>query len=204
LNGVPASTSRNGWSDAFVRFAMNLYGAPPLRGKEFGAYRSTATVDTIVGAGLAVRMPTGNYEKDKLLNLGQNRFVFRPQLGVTHVRGKWITELTSELAFFTKNDEFYNGNTREQDPLYIIYGHLIYTFKPGQWTSVSVGYDYGGENSISGVDKDDRQQNIGWKLSYAHPINRSLGIKFSYLGTRTEESTGFDSDTLAGILTFMW
>jgi hypothetical protein len=204
LDGAPASTTRNGLSDTFVRVAVNLHGAPPLRGKAFGAYRSNATVDTIVGAGLTVRMPTGDYEKDKLLNLGQNRFAFRPQLGITHTSGKWISELTGEAAFFTKNDEFFDGNTREQEPLYILHGHLIHTYKPGQWASVSVGYDYGGENTINGEDKDDRKQDIAWKLSYAHPINRALGIKVSYLGTRTQETTGFDSNTLAGSLTFMW
>ena len=70
LDGVLASTSRNGWSDTFVRVAMNLYGAPPIRGKEFGAYRSNVNIETIVGAALTVRLPTGNYLEDKLLNIG--------------------------------------------------------------------------------------------------------------------------------------
>jgi len=183
---------------------MNLYGTPPLRGKEFGAYRSNVTVETIVGTALTVRMPTGSYQKDRLLNLGQNRFAFRPQLGIMHTGGKWTTELTGEVAFYTKNDEFFNGNTLEQEPVYIVHGHLIHTFKPGQWVSISAGYDYGGENRLNGVDKDDTKQNIGWMLSYAHPINRSLGIKVSYLGTRTQESTGFDSNTLAASLSFLW
>lgn len=204
LDGVPASTSRNGLSDTFVRVAMNLYGAPPLRGKEYGTYRSNVNIETIVGTGLTVRMPTGNYQEDKLLNLGQNRFAFRPQLGIMHTRGKWTTELTGEVAFYTKNDEFVNDNTLEQKPLYIVHGHLIHTFKPGQWASISVGYDYGGENRLNGVDKDDTQKNIGWKLSYAHPINRALGVKITYLGTRTQESTGLDSDTLAVNMSFVW
>ena len=204
LNGVPASTSRNGLSDTFVRVAMNLYGAPPLRGKEFGAYRSNVNIETIVGGALTVRMPTGNYQEDKLLNLGQNRFAFRPHFGIMHTRGKWTTELTGEVAFYTKNDEFFNGNTLEQKPLYIVHGHLIYTFKPGQWASISAGYDYGGENRLNGIDKDDTKQNIGWKLSYAYPINRSSGLKLSYLGIRTQESVGFDSETLALSMSFLW
>ncbi len=204
LDGVPGSTSRNGLSDTFVRVAMNLYGAPPLRGKEFGTYRSNVNIETIVGAALTVRMPTGNYLEDKLVNLGQNRFAFRPQLGIMHNRGKWTTELTGEVAFYTKNDEFFNGNTLEQKPLYIVHGHLIHTFKPGQWASISAGYDHGGENRLNGVDKDDTKQNIGWKLSYAHPINRALGINVFYLGTRTQKSTGSDSDTLVVSMSFVW
>jgi len=204
LNGVPTSTSRNGLADTFVRVAVNLYGAPPLRGKEFGAYRSNVNAETIVGVALAVRVPTGSYQEDKLINLGQNRFAFRPQLGIMHTWGKWTTELTGEVAFYTKNDEFFNGNTLEQKPLYILHSHIIYTFKPGQWASLSAGYDYGGENKINGVDKDDTIQDIGLKLSYSHPLNRYLGVKVSYLGTRTQESTGADSDTLAVSMSFVW
>jgi hypothetical protein len=55
---------------------MNLYGAPPLSGKDYAAYRAKMDVETIVGAGLAVRLPTGQYMDDKLINLGENRFVF--------------------------------------------------------------------------------------------------------------------------------
>ena len=197
LEGTPASTSRNGLSDTFVRVAINLFGAPPLRGKKFGAYRANKNIETIVGAALVVRLPTGNYQKDEPINLGQNRFSFRPQLGIMHTRGKWSTELTGEAAFYTTNDEFFNGNTLEQKPLYIVHGHLIHTFKPGLWASISIGYDHGGENTLNGVDKNDTKQNIGWKLSFAYPIDRTSGLKISYIGTRTQESVGFDSETLA-------
>jgi hypothetical protein len=204
LEGVLASTSRDGLADTFVRVAMNLYGAPPLRGKEFGAYRSAVDVETTVGVALNVRLPTGNYLDDKILNIGQNRYVFRPQMGVMHTRGKWSTELTGEVAFHSENDDFFNGSKLEQKPLYILHGHLIYTFKPGQWVSASAGYDYGGENKINGVSQDDRLKNTGWKLSYSHPINRAVGIKVFYLGTRTHESVGLNSDTLAVSTSFVW
>lgn len=204
LDGTFASTSREGLSDTFVRVAMNLYGAPPLRGKEFGAYRSEVKVETTVGIAINVRLPTGNYLDDKLLNIGKNRFAIRPQLGVMHTSGKWSAELTGEVAFYTKNNDFFNGKTLEQKPLYIIHGHLIHTFKRGHWVSVSAGYDYGGENKIDGVSQNDILQNIGWKVSYAHPINRAVGIKLFYLGTQTQESTGLDSDTFAVSTSFVW
>jgi hypothetical protein len=204
LNGAPASTSRSGWSDTFVRLAVNLYGAPPLRGKEFMAYRSGVKAETIVGMGLVVRLPTGEYMEDKLINLGQNRVAFRPQLGINHTRGKWTAEVTGEVAFYTDNDEFFNGNKLEQKPVYIIHGHLIHTFRPGLWVSGSVGYDYGGESKINGVNKDDNKQDIGWGLSFAYPINRHAGFKATYVGSRKLESTGLDTDTLIASLSFSW
>ncbi|MBW0147181.1 transporter [Marinobacter arenosus] len=204
VNGVPASTSRVGWSDTLVRVAMNVYGAPPLRGQEFARYRATAGRETIVGVGLVLRLPTGGYEEDKLLNLGENRFVFRPQLGVIHSRGNWTTELTGEVALHAENDDFFNGNSLEQEPLYFVHGHLIYSLGPGQWAGISLGYNHGGESRINGVDQDDVRQNVGWKLSYAHPVTPVSGLKVSYVGSRTEETTGFDAETLVVDLSFAW
>jgi Putative MetA-pathway of phenol degradation len=204
VNGVAAETSRSGWSDTFVRLAVNLYGAPPLRGKEFAAYRSDMTTETIVGLAFAARLPTGEYIEDKLINLGQNRYAFRPQLGVVHTRGKWTAETTGEVAFYTENDKFFSSNTREQKARYFIHSHLTYTFRPGFWVGAGVGYDTGGENSINGIDKDDKRQNIGWAFNLAYPINRYSGISFAYIGTRTQESVGFDSDTLSAALSLAW
>lgn len=204
LNGVSASTSRDGLTDSFLRFAVNLYGAPPLKGKAFANYRSDTDVDTIFGMALVVRLPTGEYMNDKLINLGGNRFAFRPQLGVIHNRGKWTAEITGEVAFYTENDEFYNNTTREQEPLYIIQNHLTYTFRPGLWVCASVGYDYGGENSINGIDKNDTTQNIAWAFSFSYPINRNAGIKVAYISSHTQELVGFDSDTIAAGIAFSW
>lgn len=204
LEGVPASVSRSGWSDTFLRMAVNLYGAPPLSGKEFAAYRSGVKVDTIVGMALVVRLPTGDYMDDKLINLGNNRFTFRPQLGINHTWGKWTAEATGEVAFYTANDEFFNGNKLEQEPTYIVHGHLFYAFRPGLSLGAGVGYDYGGENRVNGVDKDDKKQDIAWALRFSYPINRQTGIKVAYIGSRKQESTGLDSDTLAASLSFAW
>jgi hypothetical protein len=204
LDGVPATASREGISDTFVRFAVNLYGSPPLKGKEFAAYRAGKDSDTIVGIGLAVRLPTGHYLDDKLLNLGGNRFVFRPQLGVSHLWGKWTTEVTADLAFFTDNDEFWDGNKLEQDPLFVMHGHIIYTFRPGLWLGASVGFDTGGTSKVNGNNKDDEKQSIGWGVSGAYPINRHLGVKLAYLNIRTQESTGVDPDSFLVSLSYMW
>jgi hypothetical protein len=204
VDGVPSAIERSGWSDTFVRFAINLYGAPPLRGKEFGAYRAKIKNETIVGAGLAVRLPTGDYMDDKLINLGQNRFAFRPQIGVVHNRDKWTTEVTAEVAFYTDNDDFFNGKKLEQEPLLFTQAHLIRRLRPGESLNLSLGYNYGGERTVDGVDKNDRSQNTGWALKYAYPISSQSGINIAYISSRTHETTGSDTETLAFALAFAW
>ena len=204
LNGKSAKVTRRGFSDTFLRFATNLYGAPPLNVKEYAAYRKNLDTETIVGLGLVIRLPTGEYMDDKLINLGQNRFVFRPQLGVLQKWGKWTAELTGEVAIYTNNNDFFNGNRLEQEPLYIIHGHLIHTFRPGLWAGVSVGYDYGGESRINEIDKNDRRQDIGFAFNFAYPFNRYSGIKDGYIRTRTQESVGNDTDTLTASVSVLW
>jgi hypothetical protein len=204
VDGVPSSIKRNGLSDSVLRFAINLYGAPPLEGKEFSAYRAKVDVETIVGTALVVQLPTGDYMDDKLINLGTNRFTFRPQFGVVHNRGKWSMELTGAVWLYTDNDDFFNGNKFEQDPYYTIQTHLIYTFRPGFWTAASAGYGYGGESTVSGVEKNDRRETLAWALSFGFPITRQLGVKVIYLATRSQKSIGQDTDSIGGAFSILW
>ena len=204
VDGVPSSITRSGLADSVLRFAINLYGAPPLEGKEFAAYRAKTNVETIVGTALVVQLPTGDYMDDKLINLGTNRFTFRPQFGVVHNRGKWSLELTGAVWLYTDNNDFFNGNKLEQDPYYTIQTHLIYTFHPGFWTAASAGYGYGGKSTISGEEKNDLRENLAWALSFGFPITRQLGVKFIYLVTRSQESIGQDTDSIGAAFSIFW
>ena len=56
LAGEPASAHRSGMADPVVRVAMNLLGAPPLKGKDFAVYRASRNVETSVGLALAVHL----------------------------------------------------------------------------------------------------------------------------------------------------
>lgn len=204
VDGVPKSVRRGGLSDSVMRFAINLYGAPPLKGEEFAAYRAKVDVETIVGTALVVQLPTGEYKDDKLINLGTNRYTFRPQLGVVHNRGKWSMELTGEVYIYTDNNDFFNGNKREQDPLYTLQTHLVYTFRPGLWAAAGAGNGYGGESTVNGEEKNDRRVNLAWKFSFGYPITRQFGVKVDYLGIRSQKSTGQDSDSIGAALSVFW
>ena len=129
--------------------------------------------------GLVLQLPTGQYYDDKLINLGNNRFMIRPQLGAVHNFGKWSAELTTQAWVFTDNEEFFNGKRLEQDPVYSADAHLIYTFRPGLWLAGSVGYLGGGVTAVNGVSSDNDQSNIGWGLALGLPISRAIGVKLN-------------------------
>ena len=197
LAGERASTERQGLADPRLRLSVNFMGAPALKGKAFQAYRAAHTINTVVGGALAVRLPLGEYKQDKLLNLGENRFVFRPQLGFVHTRGHWSYELTGSVFLYTENDEFFGNKKREQDPLYAVQTHLIYTSPQRWWVSLSGAHDRGGESKINGGKKDDQRRDLLYGISAGLSIGSRSSAKLAYVGSRTDEAVGKDTDSFA-------
>ena len=189
LQGEPARAQRQGLADPRFRFSILLYGGPAMDRQQFA---QTKQSNTTVGFGLSVVAPLGDYIDDRLINLGQNRWIIRPQLGVTHTRGKWTAELTGSVFFYGENDRFFQGQRLENDPLYAVQGHLIYTFRPGLWASISSAYGEGAEPTVDGVPREAETRNWLNAVSLGIPISRTQGIKLSYVFTRTQVPFGAD------------
>lgn len=204
IAGEPAQVSREGWVDPMVRFAVNLYGAPPLEGKAYAEYRAAQKTETIVGVGLVAQFPLGEYFDEKLINLGNNRYSFRPQFGVVHNRGKWGFELTASTWFFTDNDDFFGGLKREQKPFYTIQGHAEYHILPRLWISSGLAFGIGQESTVDGDHKDDRKENLIYAASIGYAVTRNFGLKLGYLGTTALADTGIDFDSVIVGATFIW
>src|SRR5688572_28785574 len=77
--GEPAEAHRFGLGDPRLRLAMNLVGAPAMTPAEFASYHQ----GTIVGASITVAAPLGEYDPTKLINLGTNRWSFKPEVGLS-------------------------------------------------------------------------------------------------------------------------
>jgi hypothetical protein len=157
-----------------------------------------ASSNTVVGVAVKVVVPFGEYFEDKLLNLGHNRIVVRPQLGVLHTRGKWSYELTGSLFLYGDNDEFYNGSQLKQDTLYALQGHVIHNFyKPGYWAALSAGYGWDGQSTINGNKVNDSRRLFLSALAVGVPIAGNQSIKLAYVRTRTNVPTGADLDVFS-------
>lgn len=197
LDGVPRTVDRRGPADPRLRLSVNFLGSPALRGDEFLAYHASHPVNTVAGAALAVTLPLGEYQNDKLLNLGNNRFAITPQLGVVHTRGPWSYELTGSASFFTDNSEFFVEHTRGQDPLFAVQAHVVYAASGGWWTSLSVAYDWGGESIIDGVATGDNREDLLYGIAAGFAIDRRLSVQIAYVANRTRKAIGTDTDNLA-------
>jgi hypothetical protein len=204
LDGEYASRRRDGLSDPQLRISMNVYGAPALSGREYAEYRRNNPVNTTVGAALSVTLPLGQYNRDWLINLGANRYVIRPQIGVLHQRHNWQFEVTGSVFLFQDNDDFFQGTRLEQDPLWFIQGHAIYGFKPGWWVSFSGGYAYGGEAYVNAVAKDNDARSNYWALSLGLQLSARQSLKFAYLTSDTHIRAGVNKDALVAAWSINW
>ncbi len=204
LAGTPARVHRKGWADPAVRFTLNLYGAPPVEARHFAAYKAEHDSQTIVGVGISVQVPLGEYFDDKLINLGTNRFTIRPQLGVVHERGNWKLEFTGSTWIYTDNDDFFGDNKLANEPFYTIQGHAQYHLLPTLWAAAGLAYGNGARSTVSGDRKDDRKENLVYSASVGYSLTRTLGIKVGYLGTSGLARTGIDFDSVIVSATFFW
>jgi len=177
--------------DPLLRVSVNLYGAPSMSLREFASYRQ----DVIVGVSLRVSAPWGQYDPSRLVNLGTNRWIFKPEIGVSKATGPWTLEVKGGATFFTVNDDFYGGKRREQDPIYSLGAHAIHSFASGSWASVDATYFTGGRTTIDGVLSNDLLQNWRVGATYAMPIDRRNSVKL-YASRGVSARTGNNFDLL--------
>jgi hypothetical protein len=193
--GIDTSATRNGIGDPRFRLSVSFIGSPALKPAEFGSFRQ----GTIVGASLQVIAPLGQYYPERLINLGSNRWTFRPQLGISRTAGNWIFEAYTALWIFTDNPEFWDGNYLEQYPLATFKTHIIHTMpKRRIWMALDAGYGIGGRTKINGVEKDTRISTFRFGVTFALPVAKRHTLKLSgFTGVRVERGPDFNAVVLS-------
>ncbi len=191
---LSASVYRSGVADLKTRFSLNLVGVPAMTPREF-AQRTRKNF--IVAASLSMSWPTGQYGNTKLINLGTNRWSFKPEIGISYPVKKLDLDLYVAGTWFTDNKSFYTGQSvRSQDVLTALQGHVSYTVKPRLWVAVDSTWYGGGATEVNGGPPTGRQGNtrLGataslplWKgqslkATYSSGVSGNIGQKFTTLG----------------------
>ncbi len=195
---------RRGLGDPRLRLSVNLYGAPALKGSEFALYRGQHETNTVVGASIAVTLPMGQYHDDRLINIGNNRWSVRPQIGLVHSSGPWSFELTGSAFVFTNNNSFIGKAVLKQNTMYAAQAHVIYNFKPGLWVSVSTAYGAGGRIYIDHQKTEFEVDNWLWAAGLGFPIGKTQNLNLTWLSGRTQNLVGRDSDNLLLSWSMRW
>jgi len=197
--GMPIERIVNGYADPAFRLSVNFYGAPALTMREFAKYRQ----DVIVGASVRVTAPLGQYDNSRVVNIGTNRWSIKPEVGISKTEGRWTLEGKAAATFFTRNDDFYGGSARSQDPLYSLQGHAIYNLPSGIWVSVDVTWFGGGRTTIDGARGTDLQQN--WRVggTLAFPVDARNSLKV-YASSGVSARTGNSFDLIGVAWQYRW
>jgi hypothetical protein len=199
FEGMPVQRVVNGFGDPLIRASINLYGAPALTLNEFASYRQ----NWIIGASLLLSLPAGQYDESRLVNLGTNRWLIRPEMGISKAVGAWTLELTAGATLYSANREFYLGTTRLQDPLYSSQSHAIYNFKRNLWASLDATYFAGGRSTINDVRRNNFQQNWRAGATLAIPIDTRNSIKL-YASRGVSARTGDNFDLIGIAWQYKW
>jgi hypothetical protein len=175
---------RSGLLAPTFRFSVNLIGGPAMTAQEFAKWRQK----TILGVSFRFVPASGQYNPTKLVNLGNNRWAFKPELGYSRRWGHWILDAYGGAWFFTTNSEFFSHNaffpgtnTQKESPVGSFEGHLSYDFKPRMWISLDGNFWFGGTTSINGVSTPGSQQrNSRVGVTASVPLTKHQSLKFSY------------------------
>jgi hypothetical protein len=190
LVGVGKSIDRTGLMDPQLRFAMNLLGGPAMTREEYRQHKP----ETTLGASMLVSVPSGQYDRNKLINLGTNRWACKPEFGLSHPEGKWSFEASAGVWLFEANDEYYGGKVRRQDPLAAYQAHIVYELKPHFWASADYTYYTGGETTVNGVPQNDRQDNSRGGVTVSYPLGPAQSIKLAWSrGVTARIGSNFDT-----------
>jgi hypothetical protein len=195
VEGVFRTRETSGFTDARARFSINLRGVPSMDLAGFRAFLTDPKL--IIGASLTVQSPTGEYESDKVINLGTNRWAAKPSVGlVWPMRPSWLLEFDVGVWLFGDNDDFL-GQTREQDPLWSSEIHLVKQIGPRFWASLDANYYVGGQTNIGATVQANFQRNSRAGVTFYGRIKGRHGMRSSFsTGTVTESGGDYDIFTL--------
>ncbi|MFU8926255.1 transporter [Acinetobacter puyangensis] len=118
---------------------------------------------TTVGITPYLYLPTGQYDKNDALNLGENRYKLILQ-------GAYTTKLSPQLAwdaiadvtFYGKNDDIAGGGDLKQDMGYQLQTNLRYKITNKVDIRGGLSYADAGDSKLNGVELDSNTQSKFW------------------------------------------
>ena len=169
------NASAEGLSDPLIKASVNLYGAPALTDSEFMNYRQ----DLIIGASIAASIPWGQYNSSQMINVGANRSLIQPAMGLSQAVGPWRLELAGMATVYTSNNNFMGNNTLSQNPIYSGETHVIYYFPNTAWISADATYFTGGQTYVNGLPASGTQENWRFGSTLSYPVDKNNSIRLT-------------------------
>ena len=199
IDGVEGRVNRFGQGDVATRLTVNLLGFPAMDTATFVKRGPRPGL----GASLVVNIPAGQYLSGKVINLGTNRWSYKPELGLTLPFGdRWLFDTYFGVWLFSDNDD-YLGGTRAQAPLMTTQVHLSYNLSRRAWAALDGTFYSGGRTTVNEIAQAERQNNarIGGTIALPLANRQSLRVAVSK-GARVR--LGSDFTTLSVAWNYGW
>jgi hypothetical protein len=178
--GVGQQIYRSGLLDTTLRLSVNLKGGPAMEVREFAKWKEK----TLLGVSLKMVVPTGQYDPNKLINWGSNRWAFKPEFGYSRRRKHLVLDAYAGLWLYTANQRSYSPSgpqPQTQEPIGSFEGHLSYDIKPKFWLSLDGNFWFGGVTSLSGIaNLATRQTSSRIGVTASLPVGKHQSVKVSY------------------------
>lgn len=142
--------------------------------------------------GLFAILPTGDYDSTRILNVGENRRRYVLSAGwMQPIGGKWLMEVSPEIAVYGDNDQYLGNRVRSQDASYALTTFLRYR-QSDAWQFYGGGQiNRGGATQINGgnptAGPDNTRLYLGtlfftspknqWQLRYSKDVKVDNGFR---------------------------
>jgi len=175
------SVYRSGLMDFVARFSVNLLGGPAMPAEKFAKWKQKI----LLGVSVKVIAPTGQYDAERIVNWGINRWAFKPEFGYSQQWGNWLADAYVGAWLYTTNSAYYDvpvPKPQTEQPIGSLESHLSRNFKPGTWVSLDANFWWGGVTSLSGVQSLATKQTgsrIGATAAWRYSKHQSLKVSYS-------------------------
>ena len=180
IAGTGITGSTTGTGDFGYTAGILLKGGPALSLEQF----ENAVTTTTIGLSLSGTAHTGKYDPNKLLNLGSDRWSFKPELAISKPFGpdqRWVFDAYANAYFYTDNTSYRRTEVLRQEALLGLEGHISHTFNDIIWASFDTRYSFRGGTTVSGVNEDNPQRNfvLGSELVVSPNPRNSFTFEFA-------------------------
>jgi hypothetical protein len=180
ITGTDIAGSTTGTGDSGYTAAVLLKGGPALSPEQF----ANAPTTTSIGLSLSTTAPTGQYDPNKLLNLGSERWSFKPELALSKPFGpeqRWVVDAYANSYLYTNNTSYRGAQILRQRALSALEGHISYTFNNTIWASLDTLYSFRGDTNVNGIGQDNPQRNfiLGSELVVSPRSRNSFTFEFA-------------------------
>jgi len=208
FDGMPGGGSKqaaHGFSDPSAQLTVNLVGAPAVRSfYDVSKYEPKAVLDIAVMGNI----PIGEYDSDKVVNLGLNRWWTRIGLPFTYHIGPYVpgyrtsVEIMPSVFLFGSNDDFL-GNTLDNHPLYQVEGHVTRDFTAHFFGAFDLLYRNGAQAQIDDVDLGEKLDVLSAGFTLDYGVTDNVGLRVSYHSI-VEGDSDIDGDMFRINVNFGW